>query len=64
MQIYISYLSFALSNKMLERYSNEHFNEYYVNCNEVNLLKYGLNFTSLKIKVFIFSDTSLGLAYK
>jgi len=38
---------------------NEHCNEYNVTCNEVKVLKNGLNFTSLKVKVFPFFNTSL-----
>ena len=40
-------------------FSNEHCNEYYVNCNEVKVLKNGLKFTSLKVKVFPILTTSL-----
>src|SRR6218665_916798 len=38
---------------------NEDSNEYFVNYNEVKVLKNGLNFTSLKVKVFPFFSTSL-----
>jgi len=38
---------------------NEDSNEYFVNYNEVKVLKSGLNFTSLKVKVFPFFSTSL-----
>ena len=40
-------------------FSNEHCNEYHVNCNEVKVLKNGLKCTSLKVKVFPIFDTSL-----
>ena len=40
-------------------YCNEHRNEYNVTCNEVKVLKNGLNFTSLNVKVFLFFNTSL-----
>jgi len=40
-------------------FCNEHCNEYNVTCNEVKVLKIGLNFTSLKVKVFPFFNTSL-----
>ena|SRR6218665_862319 len=38
---------------------NEDSNEYFVNYNEVKVLKNGLNFTLLKVKVFPFFSTSL-----
>ena len=38
---------------------NEHSNEYFDNCNEVKVLKEGLNFTSLKVKVFPVFNTLL-----
>src|SRR6218665_3062291 len=47
------------STRYESAFCNEHCNEYNVTCNEVKVLKYGLNFTLLKVKVFSFSNTSL-----
>ena len=44
---------------MKAHYLNEHCNEYNVTCNKVKVLKNGLTFTSLKVKVFPFFNTSL-----
>src|SRR6218665_2260733 len=44
---------------MKATFCNEHCNEYSVTCNEVKVLKNGLNFTWLKVKVFPFLNTSL-----
>src|SRR6218665_1555580 len=44
---------------MKAQFFNEHCNEYNVTCNGVEVLKTGLNFTSLKVNVFSFFNTSL-----
>src|SRR6218665_680292 len=44
---------------MKAHYLNEHCNEYNVTCNKVKVPKTGQNFTSLKVKVFPFFNTSL-----
>src|SRR6218665_90732 len=44
---------------MKAQFCSKHCNEYDVTCNEVKVLKNGLNFTSLKVKVFPFLNTSL-----
>jgi len=46
-------------SSMKAHYLNEHCNEYNVTCNEVKVPKTGLNFTSLKVNVFSFFNTSL-----
>ena len=44
---------------MKVQFCNEHCNTTFVTSNEVKVLKNGLDFTSLKVKVFPFFNTSL-----